>query len=648
MKKSQKILAFLLALTMVLSALPFAAFAKEEIAVDHTCKTDCGGQCGYSPVIIVPGIMQSQVYVQNEEDTGDLLTVDGFPIVEGMDMQFMFDTQSVKQDLKKMIWPILKALLFGQKAKLTDLVCEIADKCFYSHYFNEDGTRVYNAQVDEYWYSVEEAKNHPEKSYGYAKGYRTDKDGNALPTTKYKTEYDFIMRQVDLTGYADLAGCDHIYYYAYSSFGDTYAIAERFTEYIQMVKDQTGHDKVSIVFISLGGTIGNTYLADFCNPDDIDRIVFAAAAMDGSYLLSDLMKGNLAFDSKELYTTVLPDLMYLIEQTQGTDLRWVGYLLNVVLRMIPQRFLSDTVTDLLQAVIERVLGKMLYNCPSMWALVPSSEYTEMADRLIKNETLRAKTDRYYNIQKNAAQTLKKRTAEGMDIFVVCGYNLPMPSVLGCYTYSSDNIIQASSASAGATVAPYGQTLPADYVPAIDESYISPEREVDAGTAALPDRTWFIRNQSHLTLQSALHDTIHLCIQILADKQITDAREHNGGYAQFNEYRPTKELQSLISRYEELTEAELSALQPAKADALRSAYENAVCVLSSKDWNYEAEQAAEKTLYTALYKAKLLKNQESADSPYKKYSLAKDLTKLAKGWSDLTALLFGSKDYIPFI
>lgn len=648
MKKSQKILAVLLAVTMVLSALPFVAFAQEAPVIDHSCKTDCGGQCGYSPVIIVPGIMQSQVYVQNQDGTGDLMTVDGFPIVESMDMQFMFDTQSVKQDLKKMIWPILKALLFGQKAKLTDLVCEIADKCFYSHYFNEDGTRVYDAQVDEYWYSVEESKNHPDKSYGYAKGYRTDKDGNTLPTTKYETEYDFIMRQVDLTEYADMAGYDHIYYYAYSSFGDTYSIAERFNEYIQMVKDQTGHDKVSVVFISLGGTIGNTYLADFCNPDDIDRIVFAAAAMDGSYLLSDLMKGNLTLDSKNLYTTVLPDLMYLVEQTQGANLRWVGYLLNVVLRIIPQKFLSGTVTELFQAVIDRVLGKMLYNCPSMWALVPSSEYPEMADRYIKSKTLRAKTDRYYNIQKNAAQTLKKRTAEGMDIFVVCGYNLPMPSILGCYTYSSDNIIQASSSSAGATVAPYGKTLPTNYKPAIDESYISLEREVDAGTAALPERTWFIRNQSHLTLQSALHDTIHLCVQILADKQITDARVHNGGFAQFNGYRPTKELQNLIDRYEELTQEELSALKPAKASALQTAYENAVDVLESKDWDYDKEQEAEKALYTALYKAKLLPNQDSADSPYKKYSLAKDLSKFTKGWSDLTALFFGSRDYIPFV
>ncbi len=520
MKLCKKMISLILCLALVVTTLSFGAAAKDDDSVtaaptveaalqmladdvDHSCKTTCHGDCGYSPVIIVPGIMQSQVYVQNKEGTGDLLTVDGFPIVEGMDMAFMFDTESVKQDVKKMIFPLLKAFILGRKAEFTDLVCEILDKCFYSHYFNEDGTRVYEAKVDEYWYSLEECKNRPEKSYNYAKGYSTDKNGNTLPTTKYKTEFDFIMRQVDVSSYAEKAGWDHLYYYAYSSFGDTLTIAERLNDYVQMVKDQTGHSKVNLVFISLGGTIGSTYLSEFCNPDDIDRVVFAAAAVDGSYLLSSLMNADLIFDDPRLYTSMLPDLMTIV----GSEYVWVGYLLNVLIRFIPQKFLSGYLSDVAYEGIHRVLGQLMYNCPSMWALVPSAEYPAMADELIQSDVLRAKTDRYYNIQKNAANTIRRLSEEGMDIFVICGYDLPLPSILSCYAYSSDNIIQASSTSIGGTIAPYGEELPADYKPAIDESYVSPDRRVDAGTCALPDRTWFVKGQSHLTLQAALHDTI---------------------------------------------------------------------------------------------------------------------------------------------
>ena len=452
------------------------------------------------------------------------------------------------------------------------------------------------------------------------------------------------MRQVDLTEFANLAGYDHIYYYAYSSFGDTYEIAKKLADYIEMVKEQTGHDKVNIVFISLGGTIGNTYLSEFCDKDSIDRVIFAAAAADGSYLLSSLMNADLILDSDKLYTTMLPDLMSLVDE----NMVWVGYLLNVVLRFIPQKFLSGFVSDVAYDAIHRVLGNLLYNCPSMWALVPSGEYEKMADELIKSDILRAKTDRYYNIQKNAAETLRRRTAEGMEIFVICGYNLSMPSILSCYAYSSDNIIQTASSSFGATVAPYGEKLPEDYVPAIDESYISPYRELDAGTAALPDRTWFIRNQSHLTLQAALHDTISLCVHIAVDKDITDVREHNGGYKQFNNYRYTRTLVNLTNDYRNLTEEQLNGISKRKREALDKAYENAVKVLDTLDWDYESAWNAEKDLYTAMYRAKVLVNQKTADTPFEKYTGYKIAESVTSEWSKVTTKLFGTKDFVPFI
>lgn len=660
MRITKKIVSILLVVSLLVTTLACAVYAQPQDKiytassvdealdmlapenVDHDCKTACHGDCDYSPVIIVPGIMQSQVYVQNKEGTGDLLTVDGFPIVEGMDMAFMFDTQSVKQDVKKMIFPLLKAFFFGRKAEFIDLVCEILDKCFYSHYFNEDGTRAYEAQVDEYWYSLEECKNHREKSYNYAKGYSTDKNGNTLPTTKYETEYDFIMRQVDVSSYAEKAGWDHLYYYAYSSFGDTFTIAERLNDFVQMVKDQTGHSKVSIVFISLGGTIGNTYLSEFCNPDDIDRIVFAAAAVDGSNTLSSLMKADLIFDSDKLYTTMMPDLMSIVD----TDMIWVGYMLNVVLRFIPQRFLAGYLSDVAYEAIHRVLGNLLYNCPSMWALVPSSEYPAMADELIKSPVLREKTDRYYEIQKNAKQTIQRLSDEGMDIFVICGYDLPMPTVLSCYAYSSDNIIQASSSSIGGTIAPYGEELPADYTPAIDGSYISPDRRVDAGTCALPDRTWFVKGQSHLTLQAALHDTIELCIQLIVNKDITDARTNNGGYKQFNNYRYTRKLTDLMRDFDNLTDEQRASLTPKQLEAIQKAYADGQAELDNMDWDYDRMLEAEKAMYTAMYKAGLL--SKTADSPYKRYEQPKIREKITHTWSDLTYKVFGTKDFVPFI
>ena len=626
-------------LVLVIAATSFSAFAAKPIPeYDHTCQTDCQGNCEYTPIVVVHGIMQSQVYVQDKEGN-DVLTSDGFPIVEGMDMQFMFDMKTITDAIPSIIWKLFLAVITGDRDVFVDELVRVVDSAFNSHYFKPDGTRENGIHVDEYWYSNEVAMTKPDKSYGYTQGYKKDDDGNTLPSYKYQYEYDFIKAQVDITGYCEKAGYDHAYYFAYSSFGDTLETAERLDSYIKMVKEQTGHDKVTVVFISLGGTIGNAYLAKYCDPADIDRVIYAAAATDGSYLLSDLMNASLSFDDSELfYSEMLP----LILQLADGGMDWLGYLLNFVTRAIPQSLFTDHVDYIAGRVIKEVLGNLIMNCPSMWALVPSSEYEALAAKYISDDAhaaLKAKTDEYYQIQKNAAATAKRLTEEGMDIFVICGYGLPLPAAIENWDYSSDNIIQIQSTSLGATSAKYGEKLPADYTPAIDASYISPDGSLDAGTCALPDRTWFIKNQSHLKLQSSVEDVIQLCIDIAINKDITDARVNNGGYAQFNEYRDNKGLRDVINRYKGITEEKMSAIPAADKAELDALYDSAVSEMAKRTWSYNDAKNTEIALYTKLYDLGF-----ASEKPSEKYKSNEKLTSFFKTLSDLMIKFYGAKDY----
>ncbi len=641
--KLRKILCTLLAVCTVICgcAVPVTVSAEEAHTHEWSseCKTDCGGECGVNPVIIVHGIMQSQVYVQ-DKDGNDLMTSDGFPIVEGMDMAFMFDTVALENEFKAAIGDILLSVATGNRDGLLDTVLGILDESFSSHYFNPDGTRTNGVSVDEYWYSLEECKNTPDKSYGYAKGYGKDENGNTLPTTKYENEYDFIKRQVDISGFCEKYGYDHAYYYAYSSFGDTLETAAGLNEYIDMVKAQTGHDKVSLVFISLGGTIGNVYLAEHCDPTEVDRVVFAAAAVDGSYLLGDLMAGNSTLkDGNALYNDLIPNLISILAE----EYEALAYIGNPVARAIPQGLFSDFLNEALERAIAEVLGKLMHNCPSMWALVPSEMYPELSKELISDEAhtlLKEKTDKYYNIQKNAAKTVQEMTEKGVDIFVICGYDLELLGLVEHYKLSSDNIIQAQSTSIGATFADAGEVLPDDYKPAIDKTYISPDGAVDAGTCALPDRTWFIKGQSHLKLQSSINDVIELCIQLVSNYEITDARVNNGGYEQFIDYRNLSTIESLMKKYEE---ADLSGIPADKLAALEAAYAKAKDLLAGRAWNADEALEVEKELYTAMYKAKLT----DGNAPFVTYTLVPVLTKIAKVISDVFGMIFGGNDYWKF-
>ena len=615
-----------------------------------TRKTTCAGDngCPYTPIIIVHGLMQSQVYVTDKEGN-DMMTSDGFPIVEGMDMEFMFDMNALLSNLKKSALGLIADLLLGKKDAFGDKLVKIFSDCFESHYFNPDGTRKYGSRVDEYWYSYAEAKNHPDGSYNYAKGYSKDENGNSLPTTRYKTEFDFLTRQVNIANYAAKAGYDHAYYFAYSSFGDTYEIASRLNDYIDMVKAETGHSKVSIVFISLGGSIGNVYLSEFCRPADIDRIVFAAAAVDGSYLLSDIMGADFSFDNSKLfYSEMFPTLL----QLAGDDYVWLGYLADIILRILPQSLFSDFLMPIAERAVKESLNNLLANCPSMWALVPSEVYPTLSAELISDTAhakLKEKTDRYYEIQKNAKATIQRLSNQGMQIFVVCGYNLSLPATFDCYQYSSDNIIQVQSSSIGATAANLGEKLPAGYVPAIDASYISPEGDIDAGTAALPDRTWFVRNQSHLKLQSATNDVIEMCVQIAINHNITDSRVHNGGYKQFTYYRDLGLIENMMYTYDQIDAVKLDTLgTAAQVQELKAAYAQTKAVYQSIDWDVATYKAAERRLYTIMYELGILSNQDDAQSPRVKYEVIPALEKTFKGLNNFILETYGAKDFVPFV
>ena len=123
--KLRKILCTILAVCMLICGCAVPSFVFAEEAHTHEwsseCKTECGGECGVSPVIIVHGIMQSQVYVQ-DKNGNDLMTSDGFPIVEGMDMAFMFDTVALENEFKAAIGDILLSVATGNRDGLLDTV----------------------------------------------------------------------------------------------------------------------------------------------------------------------------------------------------------------------------------------------------------------------------------------------------------------------------------------------------------------------------------------------------------------------------------------------------------------------------------------------------------------------------------------------
>ncbi len=608
-----------------------------------TRKTDCDGKCGHAPAIIVPGILQSQVYLQ-DENGNDLVTESGAPIMESMDMQYLFDMDKLADDLPKLISPLINLLATKDSTKFVDALNGILNDNLGVHYFNDDGTRDAKTSAVEYWYSLEVAETKPDKFNLYQSN-----------PNKHKTEAEAIYKQVNTREYASIAGADHVYYFAYPSFGDTYETAEKFNQFVQMVKSETGHAKVNVVFISLGGTIGTAYFDAYCNPDDINKAIFASSALDGSCLLGDIFKGDFTLDDAELiYNDILPNLLSFA----GDDIPgYAAYLLNILLRLVPKSVGKELI-NIAEQVVENLVSEFLAKCPSMWALIPSGDYTELSEKYLSDPSraaLKEKTDRYHQAQitnKTRIPYLNENT--DMTIFAVCGYGLHIPALLESYcTEHSDEIIQANSQAMGAYFAPIGTTLPEDYVPAIDETYISPNRIVDAGAGYMPDNTWFVYGQSHLELQSSVNDYISMCIHIALDDDIKDARVNNGGYSQFQDYRDSSMLNELKNMLNKVifTDVEnrvynmelINSANPtdAQLQELYKISEEAIEVLNTHSWDNEKATDVRNRMVDLLDELEL----NTFD-----YETSKDIKidviiiGICKKISDIVSKIFGSKSF----
>ena len=655
----KKVISLLLVVAMA-AGLVFSVSA--DSARLTTCVLDPSAQDDANPIIIIPGIMQSQTYLIStkedykgdghiyipeegtpqyiDENTGYIMTNEatsatgereGFPLVEGMDMSFMFDMNAIEEDLKAAIPDLLKKMVIADNDGIFDVLCEILSNACKDHYFNPDGTPVYERSVDTYDYSLAVAKETPDRANEFAQGYKTDDEGNTKPTVNYPYESNFINRQVDMSSYYEKYGEDHIYYYAYASFGNILDAAAGLPDYIKMVKEQTGHDKVSLCFISLGGTLANVYLSEYYNADDVDRIILAACALDGSYLLSDLMDANTTLeDTSVIYNDLIPNIVELAAEEYMS----LAYLGNTIARILPEELFKDFLEEAVTRAINESLAEMIRNCQSMWALVPSDVYPELSEKYIGDEAhakLKEQTDKYYNIQKNAQATIKQREAEGADIFIICGYNLELPALVGHYRESSDNIIQSTSTSAGGTFAKAGEKLDTSKIENFDAKYLSPDGNAYIGTGALPEKTFLVNGQSHLKLQSSVDDVIELCIQIAVNPELENATDKNAGYPQFNQYRSLSTLKSLIKKYEAADESD-------RANATEY-YEKAVEMVASRVWDTEATVELEENFASAMNKAGL-----SDEKTFLNYKVAPFFEKLFKAISDFYAKIFKGKDF----
>ena len=302
-------------------------------------------------------------------------------------------------------------------------------------------------------------------------------------------------------------GPDSNYYFHYDWRLDPIEVAGQLNDFVQYIKELTGHDKVHFRASSMGGVITMAYFNEY-GYDDVDACIFQCCPILGTSFAGDLLTQKIALDAKALLDmgidgyppvdaeSVMLDMLFYFLYYSGILETTMGVGTNL-LDNVKEKLYSDFLTP--------VFGTLL----GLWSFVPDESYELAKQMNLDPETqagLIQKADYYhYQVQCRADEILHGAVENGVRVMIVAGYNIQATPLIESMDDDTDSTVDTRFASAGATVADRESTLPDGYTQAVDcgHNHISPDHKIDASTCILPENTWFIKDMLH----SNAHDGI---------------------------------------------------------------------------------------------------------------------------------------------
>ncbi len=564
-KTFKSIVAFLMSALMTFSSIVAADNTKMQVenATDTFVQSETSNQADIDlyPIVIVPGINHSKTYLCDEN--GNIKTNSDGEEIGGT--LLYFDTDEMKKQIPKLIVPLFKMLITQKDNGFTDKVYEVCKNIFSVQSTDENGNNINNIVTKKYNYPISQMSE-DEKSWVY--------------------------RMIPMQKLTDEIGEDMVYFFTFNLFGNVMDSAKELDEYIQFVKKSTGKDKVTLMNVSLGGSVFTAYLDEY-GSKDLHQVVNVVAALDGTDIVADLMSRQFNLDDEYFYHEYLS----MIADENFGDIAY-GYLINAALRIFPKSVFQGTVTRAMDALLEQ----LMINCPQIWACVPGARYDEVFSKYFNgNEKaeLQAKLNRYHEAQLNLRENVISAVSSGVRIDNICGSDLDYGEVEYSFfnivksagSVNSDGIIPLYSAGMGATGASSGRTLDSD------GKYVNDKHTVDLSTSALPDNTWVFVSQHHEVGNNSA--VLNLAKAIIVTPDEVKTNSSNEKYPMFNGSEYDKQLRRW--RLPDAKNIDTSTLSDEDAAELSAAIVQAEAALDNTIADQQAIDEAQTRLENIMQK-----------------------------------------------
>ena len=327
-------------------------------------------------------------------------------------------------------------------------------------------------------------------------------------------------------------GIDSDYYFDYDFRLDPFTHAERLHEFIEQVKELTGHDTVKLKCSSMGGVVLSAYL-ELYGHEGIDVIICRCCPLWGTAVAGELFTGKLELNADSLRRygeDAIPfmETGFADDLIEGTlyslleTLKFVGLLDSII------ALGDDLIADIGDRIFDEALIPIFGTFLGIWAFVPA-EYYEDALEFMKVSTdgdLYRQISDYRTAQANVAANLTAARNDGVKVCITCGYNVQRTPLVSLWKSTSDGTVDTKYASLGATCGDTKETLPLEYINSLeDTSYLSPDRMIDASTCELRDCTWFFRDWLHCNGNPAIDEFYNLVMTTDGEVSITAFGEY---------------------------------------------------------------------------------------------------------------------------
>ena len=416
-----------------------------------------------NPVIIIPDIGQSKLVLCDSE--GNRIK-NAWP--------FEIDAKAILEELKG---SLMKLMLFRKDAGFSDRIADIVRDVAEPLAVNSDGSKKYNVKPVEFRKPVSEC-------------------------TAEEKAFIYKMTPVDMFG--KKLNEDKLFYFAYDFLGDIADVAALLDSFVSFVKEKTACKKVDLLVVGTAGAVLKAYLKDYSVKSDCEKIICAAATLDGSSLVADIFENKLKLDAP---ASLLSSL--------GGKAASVGSMAG----MLPPEVMNNIITKSLDVIRTLIVD----NCTSLWGLIPVGRFDSVLAAVNVSDALKEKVTAQHEYALTFSSAIKDH-----DFYMLGGCGRKMPPVVFSEDTDSDGIVDTVSATLGYR----------------------------------GDKVWLFRNQSH---ESLLYNdaAMSLIIKIFCGEDVSAYPSENGSRSVKqlkNELIPslinlgTDEAKTLTDEYESLVGA----------------------------------------------------------------------------------------------